>query len=142
MAYVFRPDIHRVIDFNGAIIKDDLSAEEAFDLSFQYPGSKIGYKDRNEPEYFPVLKVSTNQSGSHFTIFKVGTKADELYHDKDNNGNPIFSSVMVEMVSLPVKEYFDQNNSAHFSDMEDWQNFYDYTVSIYMDHKNVYGSKA
>ena len=49
----------------------------------------------------PVLSVSTNSTGSHLTLFSVGTKADALYHDIDfTTGDPTYAEgVYVEMVT-------------------------------------------
>ena len=49
----------------------------------------------------PVLSISTNEAGSHRTIYPVGTKADALVHDFDPaTGEPTYAEgVYVEMVT-------------------------------------------
>lgn len=49
----------------------------------------------------PVLSISTNSTGSHRTIYPVGTKALALVHDYDTaTGNPTYTEgVYVEMIT-------------------------------------------
>lgn len=47
----------------------------------------------------PVLSISTNETGSHRTIYPVGTRADMLVHDYEA-GRPTYAEgVYVEFVS-------------------------------------------
>ena len=49
----------------------------------------------------PVLSISTNTTGSHRTLYPVGTVADALVHDYDpETGEPTYNEgVYVEMVT-------------------------------------------
>ena len=46
-----------------------------------------------------MLSISTNETGSHRTIYACGTKAAGLIHDRKDNGEPTYTEgVFVEMV--------------------------------------------
>lgn len=68
----------------------------------------------------PVLSISTNETGSHRTLYPVGTKATNLVHDFDTaTGNPTYAEgVYVEMVPEEhAREVREAGSSGlHFSD--------------------------
>jgi hypothetical protein len=52
------------------------------------------------PKLRAVLSISTNSTGSHRTLYSVGTRADLLVHDFAPDGTPTYSEgVYVEMVT-------------------------------------------
>lgn len=66
----------------------------------------------------PVLSISTNETGSHRTLYAVGTRADCLVHDYAD-GKPTYAEgVFVEMVpeSLAEKVRECGSKGMHFSD--------------------------
>jgi hypothetical protein len=76
-----------------------------------------------------VLSVSTNSTGSHRTIYPVGTRADALIHDYDPaTGNPTYAEgVYVEMVSEKQAEEVRQRGKITFSDSNE---FYEWLAGV------------
>lgn len=70
----------------------------------------------------PVLAVSTNSTGNHMTIFPVGTKADALIHDYDNEtGKPTFGEgVYVEFVTPEHEKELRERGKMTFSSEEEF----------------------
>lgn len=69
----------------------------------------------------PVLSISTNATGSHRTLFPVGTRADMLIHDYNVDGNPTYSEgVYVEMVTKAQADEVRASapNGLSFSDSD------------------------
>jgi hypothetical protein len=77
------------------------------------------------PKLVPCLSISTNSTGSHRTIFPVGTKASELTHDIGSDGNPTYTEgVYVEMITEEQAAQLKAAGSLHFSDTHsfyEWQ---------------------
>lgn len=65
-------------------------------------------------ELVPVLRVSTNTTGSHSTIFPVGTNACNLFHDGTCD------LVYVEMVSEGQREDVRRLGKMSFSSESDF----------------------
>lgn len=70
----------------------------------------------------PVLSISTNATGSHRTIYPVGTKANALIHDIDTDtGEPTYAEgVYVEMVTLAQAEQVRSRGKLCFSDTQEF----------------------
>ena len=69
----------------------------------------------------PVLCVSTNQSGSHRTLYAVGTRATDLTHDFNPDGSPTYQEgVFVEMVppTHAAEVMAAASKGLHFSDTD------------------------
>lgn len=81
----------------------------------------------NKQQLVPVLSVSTNGTGSHRTLFAVGTRADSLAHDYDKaSGTPTYAEgVYVEMIP---KDRASEVGAAgadglHFSSAEEFNDW-------------------
>jgi len=70
----------------------------------------------------PALSISTNATGSHRTLYPVGTKATELTHDFDGEtGNPTYTEgVYVEMITEAQAAELRKLGSMHFSDTSEF----------------------
>lgn len=78
------------------------------------------------PGLVPVLIISTNQTGSHCTVYPVGTKAEDLAHDIDpESGKPTLAEgVYVELVSRGHAAVLGRMGKLCFSsqaDFDAWQ---------------------
>jgi len=81
-------------------------------------------KTMKTKELVPVLTVSTNSTGSHLTVYPVGTKATNLIHDYDQDGNPTYAEgVYVELVRPAQAEEIARRGKITFSstsEFNDW----------------------
>jgi hypothetical protein len=70
----------------------------------------------------PVLCISTNESGTHRTLYPVGTNADELIHDyNSSNGLPTYrEGVGVAMVTPSQAAEVRARGKMSFSDSDDF----------------------
>lgn len=76
----------------------------------------------NNSKLIPVLVISTNETGSHRTVYPNGTRALDLVHDYDSDtGLPTYAEgVYVDLVPEALAQEVRRAGKRHFSSTEEY----------------------